>query len=151
MRPSRSLALGALAPFIVALGLSRPVAADYIHHRLEIALDPATSSIAVSDEIRLAAPSTGGPVEFLLNAVLEIESSDPAVERVPLGDFDGFFGINGASIQLAPDQELARYRLTSLPESGVLALSYRGRVNFGLSDQKEEYTRGFCETYCFVG
>ena len=66
-------------------------------------------------------------------------------------EFDGFFGINGASIELSTDLELARYRLGSFPEDGELTISYRGRVDFGLSAQKEEYTRGFRETAGIVG
>ena len=84
----------------------------------------------------------GTTIEFLLNAALRITKSDPVMTEVPLGDTKGFFGINaGGSIATA---KLKRYR-TAAPAT-TLRLSYEGPVDFGLGDQREEYTRGFRET-----
>ncbi len=95
---------------------------------MEIGLVPSDNGITVIDLIQLGSAAGDEPVEFLLSTVMEIESSNPPVERVPLGEFDGFFGINGASIELSTDLELARYRLGSFPEDGELTISYRGKV-----------------------
>jgi hypothetical protein len=141
----------ALTLFSVLVGLAGPASADYITHQMEVALEPGTGGIEVTDRIHLGSPPGDEPVELLLNAALEIESASPPLEKVPLGEFDGFFGINGASIELDTDLELARYRLTEYPEDGLLTISYEGNMNFGLSDQKEEYTRGFRETAGIVG
>ena len=151
MRVSRSLACGAFFVLSVGLVLAQPVGAEYITHQMGIALDPAEGGITVTDRIQLGSAPGDEPVEFLLSSALEIESTNPPVEQVPLGEFDGFFGINGASIELGADLELARYRLASFPEGGAMTISYRGKVDFGLSAQKEEYTRGFRETAGIVG
>ena len=150
MRHSSLPAFTALILLFLA-GFAQPASAEYITHQMEVALDPGAGGIEVTDRIQLGSPSGDEPVELLLNAALEIESAHPPLEKVPLGEFDGFFGINGASIELNTDLELARYRLTEYPENGLLTLSYKGNMNFGLSDQKEEYTRGFRETAGIVG
>ena len=100
----------------------------------------------VEDAISLESLDSEESVEFLLNSALEIIDSNPAVERVPLGEVEGFYGINGTSIELSGEIELARYRLTENPDDGLLAMTYAGEFDFGLSEQKEEYTRGFRET-----
>ena len=151
MKLPRLLAFGAF--FLLSIGLvsAQPAAAEYLTHQMEIALVPSDNGITVTDLIQLGSAAGDEPVEFLLSTIMEIESSNPPVEKVPLGEFDGFFGINGASIELSTDLELARYRLGSFPEDGELTISYRGKVDFGLSAQKEEYTRGFRETAGIVG
>ncbi len=117
-----------------------------IKHQLEVALDPETGMLRVTDEIGLGDVASGDKVEFLLNSALTIVEAAPSVEKVPLGEVEGFYGINGTSIELAGDIELNRYRVSQRPEQGVLRLTYEGEFDFGLSDQKEEYTRGFRET-----
>ena len=130
--------------------VSPSLAADAIEHRLEIQLQPDSGLLRVNDEIALETLTGGDSVEFLLNSALEIVASEPAVERVPLGEVEGFYGINGTSIELSGDIDLARYRVTGEAADGVLKISYEGDFDFGLSDQKEEYTRGFRETVGIV-
>ncbi len=151
MRHSSPLAFEAVVLLLGLLTVVAPAGAEYITHKMEVALNPADGEIRVTDRIQLGSTLGDEPVEFLLNAALEIERSSPPVEQVPLGEFDGFFGINGASIELDTDLELARYRLTSIPDDGLLTISYQGGMDFGLSAQKEEYTRGFRETAGIVG
>ena len=90
--------------------------------------------------------SLGMTREFLLHAGLKITASEPAVSEVALGDAARFFGIN-ASTSAVP---LKRYRVTVPAAGGTVRLQYEGRFDFGLSDQKEEYTRGFRETVGIV-
>jgi hypothetical protein len=90
-------------------------------------------------------------VEFLLNADLTIVESDPPVKVVPLGDVEDFFGINVGGSGSEQQVPLARYRIDDAPREGRLTLRYRGDVNYGLSDPKEEYTRGFRETAGILG
>ena len=116
-----------------------------IHHRMTVDLDPEAHTLTVRDRIAL-----GERRELLLNAALEITESNPPVTQVPLGDVDGFFGIN-AGPEIGGQVELARYRLDAAPEGGELELAYGGRFDFGLTEPKEEYTRGFRETAGIVG
>ncbi len=125
------------------------LAEESVRHEMKIDLDPASHRLGVTNRITLAAVPEGGPIEFLLNSALEIRHSDPAVSEVPLGDVETFLGINSA-----PDESerapLKRYRVERVAK-GVLTLEYAGVFDFGLSDQKEEYTRGFRATIGQLG
>jgi hypothetical protein len=98
--------------------------------------------LTVTDVLTL--PPGEPRVEFLLNSRLQIISSSVEVEEVPLGDVSPFFGINASGSPAGAP--LKRYRLSSAPPGAVVTLEYSGAMDFGLSDQKEEYTRGFRET-----
>jgi aminopeptidase N len=115
-----------------------------VHHALHATLDPATHRLAVVDTLKL--PAGDGPVEFLLNARLRITTSSVPLDEVPAGHTAPSFGINAdpdASSGAAP---LTRYRLREVPANRVLTLEYAGTMDFGLSDEKEQYTRGFRQT-----
>ncbi len=126
-----------------------------VHHSLKVTLDPARGWLTVEDEMRMPADSSGPGrreslgmrgIEFLLHAGLRITASEPVVEEVQLGDTARFFGINSSTDQTP----LERYRVASTGGAGTLRLRYEGKFDFGLSDQKEEYTRGFRETVGIV-
>ncbi len=133
MRNSKSVRLALLCAACLA---STVHASTLVRHRMVIELEASTNTLTVVDHVTLPGD---GPHDFLLNAALTVENA----ERIPLGDVEAFFGINssGASEGL----ELARYRVEAA--SGEIALRYQGTMDFGLSDQKEEYTRGFRETF----
>ncbi len=69
---------------------------------------------------------------------------------MPLGDVEAFVGINAAPDE-ADRAPLTRYRVDGVPADGALTLVYDGLFDFGLSDQKEEYTRGFRATVGQLG
>lgn len=117
-----------------------PAAPKRLRHTMQVTLDPVTHRLAVSDLIALPA---GAPAEFLLNGNLRVTSSDPALSEVPLGETEKFFGINAGEAG-SSGLKLKRYRAAGTPAS--VKVSYEGVVDFGLADQKEEYTRGFRET-----
>jgi len=106
--------------------------------------DPSSRGAAVAsgDEGSAVGPESLAEAEFLLHAGLAITSSDPAVTEVPLGDTGRFLGINSG----AAASPLKRYRVALPASGGTVRLRYEGKFDFGLSDQKEEYTRGFRET-----
>ena len=126
------------------------LAGERVRHEMTIVLDPASHHIEVRDRLTLPPSPEGAAVEFLLNEALEIRDSEPAVTRVPLGDVEAFFGINAG-----PDETdrapLARYRVEAPADDGSLSLVYAGAFDFGLSEQKEEYTRGFRSTVGQLG
>ena len=125
-------------------------ATDLVHHRMGIILGAKSHGLLVTTEITLPESMIAGDIEFLLNSALTIEESHPPVEKIPLGDFEAFFGIN-SSTEVSDQIELARYRLVGAPVDGKLELSYAGSVDFGLSDPREEYTRGLSETAGVLG
>ncbi|MBI4881856.1 MAG: M20/M25/M40 family metallo-hydrolase [Planctomycetes bacterium] len=117
------------------------LAAESVRHEMKVELDPAQGELAVVDRMVLPETLRAGAVEFVLNAALTVSAADPAVTEVAAP--------GGAA--LAPGLRLARYRIDSAPADGRVTLAYAGRVHFGLSDQKEEYTRGFRDTEGFLG
>jgi aminopeptidase N len=139
--------LAAICLFACALPV---VAGERVRHEMTVDLDPVTHRLAVTDRVTLAAAAADGPVDFLLNSALEIRDSDPAVFAVPLDDVETFFGINAAPGE-SDRAPLTRYRLAEAPADGSLTLFYQGVFDFGLSDQKEEYTRGFRATIGQLG
>jgi aminopeptidase N len=123
------------------------------HHAMRVTLDPARGWLAVEDELALRASPSGpggaeplGMREFVLHASLRIASSEPAVSEVPLGDAARFLGINAGPA----DVPLKRYRVAGPGPRSTVRLRYEGKFDFALSDQKEEYTRGFRETVGIV-
>jgi len=115
-----------------------------VHHSLQVTLDPPAGRLGVHDALTI--PARSGEVQFLLNAALQITSAEPAVEEIPLGDAATFFGINASRLDLAGQGKVKRYRARLPAAGGTLRLEYGGPFDFGLADQKEEYTRGFRET-----
>jgi hypothetical protein len=119
---------------------------------LKVTLDPARGWLSVEDELTVPGDSSGQGkrgslgVDFLLHSGLQITASEPVVEEVPLGDTAPLLGINSSTVQ-AP---LKRYRVAVPDAAGTVHLRYEGKFDFGLSDQKEEYTRGFRETVGIV-
>ncbi len=136
------VALLASPALVVGQPAAAPGAGSTVRHELAVRLAPPTHEIEVTARVRLVGP--GQPREFLLHRALEITSATPAVDKVPLGDVTPFFGNNGASGDLR--ERVVRYRVREPLGDGTLTLTYRGRFDFPLSAQKEEYARGFRET-----
>ena len=123
--------------------------AGRISHALTVSLDPARHALAVTDVVRLPEHPAGGTVEFLLNGALVITRSEPPAREVPLADTTRFFGLNAGPGEHRPP--VKRYQV-SLPEGrAVLSLTYEGTMDFALSPEKEQYTRGFRQTAGTIG
>jgi aminopeptidase N len=117
-----------------------------IGHALQVTIDPGTHELGVVDHLTLPPALSAAPMEFVLNARLRIARATPEVREVPLGDLTRFLGVNG---QTPAGVQLKRYRADA--PAGVVELEYAGAIDYGLSDQKEEYTRGFRETAGIIG
>jgi hypothetical protein len=118
-----------------------------------VRLDPERGQLAVDDVMTVPAGAVAsGELQFLLHRALQVTSSDPPATEVSagVGDAARFFGINAGPDDLHARGELKRYRVSLPPAGGTVRLSYSGRFDFGLSEQKEEYTRGFRETVGIV-
>ncbi len=142
MRRPLTLATLFAAAFLLAVegrpAQEKAVPAERVRHSLKVALDPARGWLTVEEALTVPLPMT----EFLLHAGLKVTASEPAVTEVPVGDTVRFFGINSSAAAVP----LKRYRVAAPAAGGTVRLRYEGKFDFGLSDQKEEYTRGFRET-----
>jgi len=144
MRPTSLLIAALVAAPHIASAQAPPaaiaIAAKRVRHAMVVTLDAKTHRLTVDDEITFP---TGTPAEFLLNGSLRVVRSEPAVQEVPLGETEKFFGINAGEAG-SGKLKLKRYRAAGSPTT--VKVAYEGGFDFGLADQKEEYTRGFRET-----
>ncbi len=118
---------------------------------MAVTLEPAVHKLTVSDQMQLAARPADGVVDFVMNAALRVIRSEPAVREMPVGADATFFGINGTGDATGRQVGVKRYRATLTPDQTSLSVSYEGVIDFGLSDQREQYTRGFRETSGILG
>jgi len=109
-----------------------------VDHELRVVLDPAKHRVTVEDAISLPPAIRQSGAEFTLSSALQITRSEPRIHQLDVVTSSG--GV-----------ETVRYALDSVPADGVLHLTYGGSIDFGLSDQKEEYARGFRETHGILG
>jgi aminopeptidase N len=124
-------------------------AAARLRHALQLSLDPKRGRLAVEDVLSVPGPAlASGELQFLLHEALTLTSSAPAASEMPpeTGAAARFFGINASTEDLYAQGKLKRYRARLPKGGGTLRLSYEGRFDFGLSDEKEQYARGFRET-----
>lgn len=110
-----------------------PAAVETVSHHLQVTLEPDEHRLTVRDSITLPPAQRQAGTQFTLSDALTIGSSTPAVKRI------------------SDEAHSVRYALVAPTEDGVLHLQYEGQFDFGLSDQKEEYTRGFRDTRGIVG
>ncbi len=136
-----SLLLAALVAAPLASPAQTPATkSKRVRHAMSVTVDPQTHRLRVDDDIAIP---PGTPAEFLLNASLRLTRSTPVLREVPLGETEKFFGINAGEAG-SNGLKLKRYRAEGTPS--IVKVSYEGAFDFGLADQKEEYTRGFRET-----
>lgn len=122
-----------------------------VTHAMRVTIDPATHTLVVTDAMQVAARPADGVVDFVLSGALRVTRSAPVVREIPIGGDATFFGINGTGEGTGRQVGVKRYRATLPPGQATLIVSYEGVVDFGLSDKKEEYTRGFRETAGILG
>ncbi|HSK08180.1 MAG TPA: M20/M25/M40 family metallo-hydrolase, partial [Vicinamibacterales bacterium] len=141
-------------------GAARPPAVTAgVSHALTVSIDAATRRLAVSDAVqirtaaRIGAEGPGGSrtVDFLLNGALEVTGSTPEAVEVPLHADGRFPSPAGPDACLAGARPPKRYRVRLAADDTRLQVSYEGVMDFGLSPEKEQYTRGFRQTAGTIG
>ncbi len=105
-----------------------------VRHKLTVVLEPARHYLSAEDTIELPPARGQAGAEFTLDAALEIHDCDPPVTLVE-----------------SNDKAVKHYALQTAPTDGIVRISYAGMTDYGLSEQKEEYTRGFRESRGVLG
>ena len=85
--------------------------ANTIHHDLRVKLEPTQARISVSDHIQLPADTTNS-IEFSLHSGLDVATQDAELK----------------SMGKTAHGHLRHYRLTNLPKSRRVTLSYQGKI-----------------------
>jgi len=134
----------ALAAFSASaqLSASGPAAPKHV---MSIKVDPATHRLTVRDAIEFPEAT---PPEFVLAESLAITFSNPSVRQIPAGDLDAFLGTGSG--ESGERVKLNRYRFTPNGDR-TITIEYSGIVNTPLSDEKEQYSRGFRSTPGLIG
>jgi len=147
-----ALALATASALLAGAAAAEPAAR--VRHDLDVKLDPARGWLEVADTVTVPASLVrDGGAEMLLNGSLSVVSAEPPVAEAPLGDAaaaERFFGINGTADAAWSQGRLKRYRVALPAAGGAVRLRYAGPFDFGLSDEKEQYTRGMRETLGIV-
>ncbi len=120
--------------------------ASQVDYKLDLVIDPSSHELTATTRIVLPAELAGKTIDFLLTNAVEIISSNPSVKRLPADDVEGFTGINGSSSSLIEQGNVVRYQLVLPADSTTVEINYGGAIYFELSDEKEQYTRGFRDT-----
>jgi len=140
-----------LATALLSLSLATWAGVPQADFALDVRIDPTTHMLEVRADIELPETYAGQTLEFLLTDAVEIVKAEPAVQRLPDDDSQGFTGINGSSVELTESGHVARYQVQLPPGGTELHVTYRGAINFALGDEKEQYTRGFRSTAGIIG
>jgi len=119
-----------------------------VRHALDLRVDPRRGWLEAKDLLSVPATAVAdGGLEFLLHGSLKLVASEPrATELSAEASASARFFGPGETNALYAGGRLKRYRVALPAAGGAVRLAYEGRVHFGLSSQKEEYTRGFRET-----
>ncbi len=127
-------------------------AAEKLHHRLLVRLQPEAHTVEVVDAMSLEGAvmaDEDGAFRFVLHAGLNPRVETPGWSLEPLtGPVEaGFFGINATTDTVPDNVPLEAFRL--LPDPGVsgpVDLIYGGEIYHPLATAGEEYQRSFSET-----
>ncbi len=119
----------------------QPEPGDLLHHVLDVRIDPATHHLSVTDQIIFPRGNRVDQWDFALNDQLTITRSTPPVEELR-----GTAGAPGEVPGGDGRLKVKHYRVKNGLQSPTFTLTYEGPINVPLSDEKEQYTRGFRDT-----
>jgi len=133
--------------------------AETIHHSLEITLEPGAHSIEVTDKITIKdmkSIAAEGSIHFLLLAGLEpsLSAAGPCQLSLLPEIIPEHLGV--AREELPEEPWAHEYRLTlpgEMKEGSeiILTLSYRGKIDFPLESEEENYAKSFMRTSGTIG
>ncbi|UCH96179.1 MAG: M20/M25/M40 family metallo-hydrolase, partial [Candidatus Aminicenantes bacterium] len=143
-----------LALVVILLAASLVQAnSKYIHHHLNVTLEPGKQYIRVLDTIHLPANILKKKIHFLLHGNLSIVSRPPGIKiKKEKGELKAeFFGINTARFEIKKKIPINHYsaRLKGWkksPQKRILTIEYEGTIHHPIKKMGAEYARGFSET-----
>ncbi len=108
--------------------------ANLQQHDLKVVLEPEAHTLVVHDSIQLPAGWSTAGATFSLDKNLEVLKCTPTITKSEPGE-------DGTMV----------HTLDPASDADWIEIAYSGTYDFGLSDQKEEYSRGMRDTRGTVG
>jgi aminopeptidase N len=134
---------------ILMVSIVRAANTKYVHHDLNVTLEPEKQSIRVTDTIHLPQTIKGKKIHFLLHGNLTITSKPKDIEiKKETGELKSeFFGINTAKFEIKKKIPLNHYSISFLTEpKPSFTIGYEGKILHPIKKIGAEYARGFSET-----
>jgi hypothetical protein len=124
---------------------------SYIHHEIEVTLDPSNHNIKVKDQITLPASLLNTDIHFLMHQDLSIEllGDHTLINSDSTKPEAKHFGLVPDKFNLPENISVNHYTITSPQEpSGpfVFTIHYQGPIYHPIAKHSEEYARSFSET-----
>lgn len=133
------------------LVISSVSAEEYIHHELEVTIDPATNSLKVTDQIRLPSDRFNDDIYFILHGNLNVTAQTSGVNIQLIEDKIDHNMFMIPENNFKPPEEIPYkvYRISGVAINEIsreFVLSYKGEINHPIKNISKEYARGFSET-----
>jgi len=117
------------------------VAADVVHHRINLQLQPENSNLIAEDRIVLPQERlNSGSLHFLLHGDLVVEAKNAKLEKNNISRPEFKRMAEDAGVPLV------EYAVTLQDATQPLILQYRGKIHHVIKGPGEEYARSFSET-----
>jgi hypothetical protein len=139
---------------LLMLSMVRAANSKYLHHDLNVTLEPDNQFIRVTDTIHLPQTIKGKKIHFLLHGNLAITSKPKNIEiKQETGELKSeFFGINTAKFEIKKKIPLNHYSISFLTEpTPSFTIGYEGKIHHPITKIGAEYARGFSETPGIIG
>jgi aminopeptidase N len=134
---------------ILLISMVQATNTKYVHHDLNVTLEPKKQFIRVTDIIHLSVTIKRKKIHFLLHGNLTITSKSKDIEiKKETGELKSeFFGINTAKFEIKKKIPLNHYSISFLTEpKPSFTIGYEGKIHHPIKKIGAEYARGFSET-----
>jgi len=137
--------------FIFVMAAAAYADGKYVHHDLDVSVNPEKEYVWVKDTVRLPDELVGTKIHFLLHGNLKIlsHSKDVMLKKEPGELKSEFFGINTAEFEIKKKIPITHYSIESREKSkdtNSFFLVYEGTISHPIVQVGAEYARGFSET-----
>ncbi len=137
--------------FILAMVSTAYAGGKYVHHDLDVSINPEKKYVRVKDTVRLPDELQGKKVHFLLHGNLKIlsHSKEIILKKEPGELKTEFFGINTAEFEIKKKIPITHYSIEFQEKSKnakEFFLIYEGTISHAIKKVGAEYARGFSQT-----
>lgn len=137
--------------FILVMAATAYADRKYVHHDLDVKINPDKEYVWVKDTVHLPGELQGKKVHFLLHGNLKILSHSEGITiREEPGELKSeFFGINTATFEIKKKIPITHCSIEfhgKSKDTKAFYLTYEGTISHPIEKVGAEYARGFSET-----